>query len=227
MPLDAPTSRPTKPSLLPRSPRHTHQQRRAHEPHTRRSTRDPSALGKQPIADCGAHQLATEDRQHVRRIDAIAGLGGGLVDGGAVRDLCCLDADVDAEGLEDGAGEGEFGGVGADGGAEEAEEEAEEDGEVGGVRVDEVAGGEGAGGDGGEDEEGEEGDGDGGEEIRGAGEVEGEGCPEGSEDAAGEEADEAGLDKDRGSDEVLEDAEEDFGVAEAACCGGIIGHEQP
>lgn len=60
-----------------------------------------------------AHQLAAKRKYHEGRVDAVAGLGGDGVDGGAVGYLGGLEAEVEEEGLQDGAGEGEGAGVGA------------------------------------------------------------------------------------------------------------------
>lgn len=138
-PPHAPPSPPAKPSLLGRGARKTHNQSSTHESHARTTARDPAGLGIQAISGSGAHQLAAEDADHVGGVDAIPSLGRDGVDGGAVGDLRGLQADVDGEGLDDGAGDGEGAGVGADEDADETHQFAEDDGQEGHEAVDDEA----------------------------------------------------------------------------------------
>lgn len=180
------------------------------------------------IARGRAHELAAENTDHVRGIDAIAGLGLDGVDVAAVGDLAGLQAEVDGEGLDDGAGDGEGAGVGADEDAGEAEQLAEDDGEERDVLVDDEARVEGAEAHSEDADEGEEADGEGRVGVGRGGEEEGQGGPEGGEDAGGEEADEAGLHEDGVVGHHAGDAPEHFEVVEPLRIRrGVVRHEEP
>ncbi|KAL8742245.1 MAG: hypothetical protein Q9184_008283, partial [Pyrenodesmia sp. 2 TL-2023] len=132
--------------------------------------------------------------------------------GRAIRDLRDLDPEIEEEGLDDGAGDGEAARVCADEGTREGYEEAEDDGEEGDVAIGDEAGVEGGEEHAEDADEGEEADDEGGVGVRRGREEESEGGPEIGEGGAGAEADEAGLDEEGVVDEDGEDGPEDVRV---------------
>lgn len=101
--LYIPPTTPTNPPLLMRPTNHTEQQRHADEPDTGAATRNPASSGIEPVADQCARSLSQEYEDHVGCVDAVACFGRCAVDGGSVRDLRGLDADVLAQSLDYGA----------------------------------------------------------------------------------------------------------------------------
>jgi len=171
--------------------------------------------------------LSTEYRHHVGGIDAISGARLDGVDGGAVGDLCGLEAEVDDEGLDDGSGDRVVAGVCADDDADETVCEAEDDAELRHEAIDHGFGVEGPEDHGADPDEREQSDGQRAVGVGWRGEEEGEGGPVAGEDGGGAEADEAGLDENRVFDHHFEDAEEDAEVVYPLGVGaGVVGHEE-
>lgn len=124
----APASAPSHPALFSRALGETKHQSQLNESHARTTAPDPSASCIQRVAHHGADDLAAKDAEHVRRIDSVSRFGLNGVDGRAVGDLRGLQAEVDAEGLDDGSCDGEGAGVCADGNAGEADQLPQDDG---------------------------------------------------------------------------------------------------
>jgi len=84
--------------------------------------------------------LSDEDTEHECGIDPVPRFWRDGVDGGSVCDLRSLQPEIDEEGLDDGAGDGEGACVGTDSDAREAHELAEDDGEERHEFIDDEAG---------------------------------------------------------------------------------------
>jgi len=141
--------------------------------------------------------------------------------------LGSLEAEVDRESLDDGAGNGAGAGVGADDDADEAVDEPEHDAQLGHEAVDDGFGVEGPEQHGGDADEGEQADGQRRVAVWRRGEQEGQRGPEAGEDRGGAEAHETGLHEHGVSQHHLEDAEQDVCVADALRVGaGVVGHEE-
>lgn len=186
----------------------------------------PTPLGVQPVTHGGASQLACKGGNHVRRVDPVAGLGVDGEDGGAVGDLGGLHANIDAHGLENGAGDGEGADTGPHDDASQDDELGADDGEERDEAVDDAAV-EGCYDDGYDGEEREQADGEGRVLVGRRGEEEGQGGPEGGENGGEGKDDEAGLDQDRFGGDHVENGPQGTGVSQAARVGGrVVGHER-
>lgn len=126
-------------------------------------------------------ELAAKRADHERGVDAIAALGLDGVDGAALRNLGGLVAEVEEQGLQDGAGDVEAANVCAEADAEERAAQAEDDAEVRHEAVGHVARPDGADEHAGDADQAEEADGEAGVVVGSSGEEECEGGPEGGE----------------------------------------------
>ena len=104
---------------------------RTNEAHTRAPAPHPPALRIQMIPRRRAHELSTEHANHIRRIHPIPPFRLHAKDRGAVPDLACLHAHINAERLDDRAGDGVFAGVRANYDTGSADELADYDAQEG------------------------------------------------------------------------------------------------
>lgn len=226
-PPNAPASFPANPPWSPRRSDETQEQSNAHHAYTRAAARNPATLRVQSVPGRCTSQLSTEDANHVRGVDSIAGFRLDGVDGGAVGDLRGLETQVDGEGLDDGTRDSEWARVRSDDGADQTIKEAEHDAEYGDEAVDDCAGIERSQADRADADKGEKADDEGVVVIGRGREEEREGCPVAGEYGGGQEADETGLHEHGVLEEHLKDAEEDLEVVDAGGIGrGVVGHEE-
>lgn len=213
-----------------RAPQQTKHQRRADEPDARAPRPDPPALRVEVIPRRRAHQLPTEHADHVGGVDAVAAQRLDAEDGGAVPDLAGLQADVEAEGLDDRPRDGEAAGVGADEDAGGADQLADHDAQQRLVGLHEGAREDGAPRHADDADEAEAADREVVVLVGRGGEEEGQRRPVGGEGRGGEEADQARLHQHGVFGQQDEDVEEEGRVFRRDGHGGVrrrvVRHEE-